>query len=145
MIVAWGGFLSFVVLFLALDLGVFSKTDHAPSIREALTFTAVTFVLALVFAGVIYEAYDHQWLGLGMGIDGVDRNVNTGRLAAVKFLTGYIVELSLSMDNVFVIALIFEHMRVPRTLQHRVLFWAYQSMRAAGGLTGYRCKRANSI
>jgi tellurite resistance protein TerC len=122
-IVAWGAFLSFVVVFLALDLGVFNKTDHAPSIREALTFTAVTFVLALVFAGVIYEAYDHQWLGLGMGIDNVDHNVNSGRLAAVKFLTGYIVEMSLSMDNVFVIALIFEHVRVPRTLQHRVLFW----------------------
>ena len=123
MIIAWGGFLSFVVLFLALDLGVFNKTDHAPSIREALTFTAVTFVLALVFAGVIYQAYDHQWLGLGIGIDSLDHKVSTGRLAAVKFLTGYIVEMSLSMDNVFVIALIFEHMRVPRTLQHRVLFW----------------------
>jgi len=122
-IIAWGGFLAFIVVFLALDLGVFNKTDHAPSIREALTFTAVTFVLALVFAGVIYQAYDHQWLGLGMGIDGVDHSVNTGRLAAVKFFTGYIVEMSLSMDNVFVIALIFEHMRVPRTLQHRVLFW----------------------
>lgn len=123
MIVAWGGFLTFVVVFLAIDLGVFNKTDHAPSIREALTFTAVTFVLALVFAGVIYQAYDHQWYGLGMGIDGVDHSINTGRLAAVKFLTGYIVEMSLSMDNVFVIALIFEHLRVPRTLQHRVLFW----------------------
>ena len=123
MIVAWGGFLSFVVLFLALDLGVFNKTDHAPSIREALTFTAVTFVLALVFAAVVYQAYDHRWFGLGMGIDSVDHTFNDGRIAAVKFLTGYIVEMSLSMDNVFVIALIFDHMRVPRTLQHRVLFW----------------------
>ncbi len=123
MIIAWGGFLSFVFVFLALDLGVFNKTDHAPSIREALTFTAITVVLAFVFAGAIYEGYDHQWLGLGTGIDSVDNNVNTGRLAAVKFLTGYIVEMSLSMDNVFVIALIFDHLRVPRTLQHRVLFW----------------------
>jgi tellurite resistance protein TerC len=122
-IVAWGGFLSLVFVFLALDLGVFNKTDHAPSIREALTFTAVTVLFALVFAGVIYQAYDHQWLGLGMGIDAVDHTSNNGRMAAVKYLTGYVVEMSLSMDNVFVIALIFEHLRVPRTLQHRVLFW----------------------
>jgi tellurite resistance protein TerC len=94
----------------------------------------VTFVMALLFAGVIYEAYDHQWLGLGMGVDSADHSINSGRLAAVKFLTGYIVEMSLSMDNVFVIALIFEHMRVPRPLQHRVLFWGVLGALAMRGM-----------
>jgi tellurite resistance protein TerC len=56
-------------------------------------------------------------------VDAVDGRVNDGRLAAVKFLTGYVIELSLSMDNVFVIALIFQHLRIPTHLQHRVLFW----------------------
>lgn len=56
-------------------------------------------------------------------MDAVDRQVNDGQLAAVKFLTGYVVELSLSMDNVFVIALIFQHLKVPTLYQHRVLFW----------------------
>jgi tellurite resistance protein TerC len=60
---------------------------------------------------------------LGSHVDAVDNRVNDGRLAAVKFLTGYVIELSLSMDNVFVIALIFAHLRIPVHLQHRTLFW----------------------
>ncbi len=119
----WGGFLAFVFVLLALDLGVFNKQEHAPTIREALGFTAGTVVLALGFAAFIHYAYDHHWEGLGTTIDAVDGQVNSGRLAMVKFLTGYVVEMSLSMDNVFVIALIFEHLKVPLTLQHRVLFW----------------------
>jgi tellurite resistance protein TerC len=119
----WSGFLLFVATVLALDLGVFNRTPHAPSLREALTFTAGTVALALAFTVFVYLAYDGHWLGLGTGIDAVDRQVNGGHLAAVKFLTGYVVELSLSMDNVFVIALIFEHLRVPLIHQHRVLFW----------------------
>jgi tellurite resistance protein TerC len=119
----WIGFLLFVAIVLALDLGVFNRTPHAPSLREALTFTAGTVALALLFTVFVYFAYDGHWLGLGNTIDAVDRQVNGGRLAAVKFLTGYIVELSLSMDNVFVIALIFEHLKVPLIYQHRVLFW----------------------
>jgi len=119
----WVGFLLFVAIVLALDLGVFNRTPHAPSLREALTFTAGTVVLALLFTVFVYFAYNGHWLGLGSAIDAVDRQVNGGHLAAVKFLTGYIVELSLSMDNVFVIALIFEHLKVPLIYQHRVLFW----------------------
>jgi len=119
----WAGFLLFIAIVLALDLGVFNRTAHAPSLREALTFTAGTVVLALLFTVFIYFAYSNHWLGLGTAIDAVDRQVNGGHLAAVKFLTGYVVELSLSMDNVFVIALIFEHLKVPLIYQHRVLFW----------------------
>ncbi len=123
MIFVWGGFLTFILVILALDLGVFNREAHAPSLKEALAFTTGTIVLALGFAVFIYFAYDGHWLGLGNRLDAVDGHVNDGRLAAVKFLTGYVVEMSLSMDNVFVIALIFEHLRVPLMYQHRVLFW----------------------
>jgi tellurite resistance protein TerC len=123
MIIIWVGFLLFIAFLLALDLGVFNKTAHAPSMKEALGFTAGTVVIALLFTGFLYQAYDHHWLGLGGGIDAIDKQINDGHLAAVKFLTGYVIELSLSMDNVFVIALIFAHLRIPVALQHRVLFW----------------------
>lgn len=123
MIWMWTGFLVFIGIVLALDLGVFNRKAHAPSLREALLFTAGTVVMALMFTVFVYFAYRGQWLGLGSHVDAVDGQMNGGRLAAVKFLTGYVVELSLSMDNVFVIALIFEHLRVPLQYQHRVLFW----------------------
>jgi tellurite resistance protein TerC len=120
---AWSGFLLFIAVVLALDLGVFNRKAHAPSLREALFFTAGTVVMAIAFAGLVYFAYNAHWLGLGLATDAVDGLQNDGRLAAVKFLTGYVVEMSLSMDNVFVIALIFEHLKVPLMYQHRVLFW----------------------
>jgi tellurite resistance protein TerC len=123
MIVVWTGFLLFILVVLALDLGVFNRTAHAPSLKEALGFTLGTVVMALGFAVFVYFAYEGHWLGLGNTFDAVDQQINDGRLAAVKFLTGYVVEMSLSMDNVFVIALIFEHLRVPLMYQHRVLFW----------------------
>jgi tellurite resistance protein TerC len=123
MIYMWGGFLLFIFVVLAVDLGVLNRDDHEPSGKEALTFTAMTIVLALGFAGFVVAAYDNHWQGLGLVPDAIDGRTNDGHLAAVKFLTGYVVELSLSMDNVFVIALIFAHLRVPRRYQHRVLFW----------------------
>jgi tellurite resistance protein TerC len=119
----WGGFIGFVLGILALDLGVFHRKDHVPSTREALIFTGASMLLALAFAAFLYPAYDQHWQGLGLTPDAIDGRLNDGHTAAVKFFTGYIVELSLSMDNVFVIALIFGHLRVPAKLQHRVLFW----------------------
>jgi tellurite resistance protein TerC len=119
----WVGFLLFIFAVLALDLGVFNRKDHVPTTREALGFTSVTVVLALAFAALVIVAYDHHWQGLGLTPDAVDGQLNTGKSASLKFLTGYLVELSLSMDNVFVIALIFGHLKVPAKLQHRVLFW----------------------
>ena len=111
----------FVIL--ALDLGVLNRKAHVVSIREALTFTIGLVILALCFNGVVYLLYENHWLGLGATVDKVDGVVNDGRLAAVKFLTGYVIELSLSADNVFVIAMIFQYLRVPPQYQHRVLFW----------------------
>jgi tellurite resistance protein TerC len=119
----WSGFLLFVAIVLALDLGVFNRQAHVVQMREALTFAGGVIAMALGFSVLVYFAYEQHWLGVGLAVDPVDKVVNDGRLAAVKFLTGYVVELSLSMDNVFVIALIFEHLRVPAKYQHRVLFW----------------------
>jgi tellurite resistance protein TerC len=119
----WGGFIALVLLVLALDLGIFNRRPHAPTVPQALGFAAATAVLAMLFAGFLFQAYGKHWGGLGLSVDALDHRMNDGRLAAVKFLTGYVVELSLSMDNVFVIALIFEQLRVPLANQHRVLFW----------------------
>jgi len=119
----WGGFLLFILLVLALDLGVLNRKAHVVSVKEALAFTFGVVALATLFDVFVYFAYQNHWLGLGQHVDRVDGVVNDGRLAAVKFFTGYIIEVSLSADNVFVIAMIFEHMRVPAKLQHRVLFW----------------------
>jgi tellurite resistance protein TerC len=119
----WGGFIAFVLVVLALDLGVLNRRPHAPTISRALAFAGATTVLAVLFAAIVYQAYGHHWGGLGISADAVDQRVNGGRLAAAKFLTGYVIELSLSMDNVFVMALIFNSLRIPVTQQHRVLFW----------------------
>ena len=119
----WGGFLLFILLVLALDLGVLNRKAHIVSVKEALAFTFAVVALATLFDVFVYFAYQNHWLGLGQHVDRVDGVVNDGRLAAVKFFTGYIIEVSLSADNVFVIAMIFEHMRVPAKFQHRVLFW----------------------
>jgi len=108
---------------LAIDLGVVNRKAHVVSVREALTFTTILVVLAMAFAGFVYVAYDRQWLELGTQIDRIDGLVNNGRLAALKFITGYLIELSLSADNVFVMAMIFAHLRIPPQFQHRVLFW----------------------
>jgi tellurite resistance protein TerC len=126
----WAGFVVFVLLLLALDLGVFHRRDHAVSVRQALGWTAVWIALGLFFAVFVYFGYEHHWFGLGYAPDAVDRSeefpdgrANDGRSALVKYLTGYVVEKSLSVDNVFVIAMIFGSLAVPAIYQHRVLFW----------------------
>ena len=123
MLLIWSGFILFVLLMLVLDLGVFNRKAHAPSVKEALGWSAVWVALSLLFGVFVYFGYEHQWLGLGTGIDAVDGTRNDGTAALVKYLTGYIVEKSLSVDNIFVMALIFTFMAVPRRYQHRVLFW----------------------
>ena len=102
--VHWVGFIVIVLLLLSLDLGVFHRHAHVVRFKEALAWTAVWFCLAMAFAFAFVKP-------------------NMGDRKAVLFVTGYITELSLSMDNVFVIALIFSYFRVPNEYQHRVLFW----------------------
>lgn len=99
----WGGFLAFVVAMLALDLGVFHRRPHEVRVGEALAWSVVWVGLALVFNAWIYWRF--------------------GREIGLEFLTGYLIEKSLSVDNVFVFVLLFTSFGVPRHLQHRVLFW----------------------
>jgi TerC family integral membrane protein len=129
-VVLWMCFLSFILVLLALDLGVFHRRSRVISVREALGWTLIWLATALAFAGVIYLGYDHHWFGMGLAPDAVERSsewphgrVNDPRSAVLKFLTGYLVELSLSADNVFVIAMLFNYFAIPRIFQHRVLFW----------------------
>lgn len=115
----WIGFVAMVMTFLVLDLGVFHRKAHVVSIREAFIWTTVWIITALAFGVLVYFLYEHHWLGIGLELG----HELTGRQAATQFLTGYVIEKSLSLDNVFVIALIFSYFSVPAQYQHRVLFW----------------------
>jgi tellurite resistance protein TerC len=123
MIWIWAGFIVFVLALLALDLGVFHRKAHVVSMREALGWSGVWVALGLAFSIFVYFGYEHHWLGLGARPDPVDGQVNDGGSAAIKYLTGYVVEKSLSVDNIFVIAMLFGFLAVPAIYQHRVLFW----------------------
>jgi tellurite resistance protein TerC len=119
----WLAFILFVLLMLALDLGVFHRHAHVVTVREALVWSAIWLSLGLLFSIFVYFGYENQWLGLGTKIDAVGGQPNDGVDATVKYLTGYVVEKSLSVDNIFVIAMIFGFLAVPPIYQHRVLFW----------------------
>ena len=123
MIWPWVIFIGFVFVMLALDLGVFHRKSHVIGVKEAMGWSAFWISLGLSFSVLVYFAYDAHWFGLGMARDVVDGHINTGRLAATKYLTGYVVEKSLSVDNIFVIAMVFGSLAVPPRYQHRVLFW----------------------
>jgi len=99
----WIAFNGFVLAMLALDLGVFHRNSHDVSVREALVWSAVWMALALAFNGLVWARYGQQ--------------------PALEFLTGYLIEKSLSVDNIFVFVLIFTYFRVPPRYQHKVLFW----------------------
>jgi len=114
----WIGFIGFVVAMLALDLGVFHRKVHVVQLKEALVWSGVWIGLALVFNVFVYFGYEHHWLD--MGLPGTEPD---GWTAAVMLFTGYVVEKSLSVDNVFVIAMIFSYFGVPAISQYRVLFW----------------------
>ena len=92
-----------VLAILAIDLGVFNKKAHAASVKEAAIWSTVWITLSLGFAGLILHFY--------------------GKQPALEFVTGYVIEYSLSVDNIFVIVLIFSYFRIPEKYQHRVLFW----------------------
>jgi tellurite resistance protein TerC len=119
----WILFISFVLMMLALDLGVFHRKAHVVAVKEALAWSCVWVAMGLAFAVVVYFAYEGQWFGLGTAVDAVDGLINDGSAATEKYLTGYVVEKSLSVDNIFVIAMIFGFFAVPPLYQHRVLFW----------------------
>ena len=109
--VAWIGFCIFILLMLAIDLGVFNRKPHEVSHKDAAIWSAVWVSLALIFAALLFGP-------LGWELFGDNRSVK-----AWEFLTGYVIELSLSVDNLFVFVLIFSYFKVPPKYQHRVLFW----------------------
>lgn len=115
----WIAFVVLVLAMLALDLGVFHRKTHAVTISEAAVWTTVWVILAMLFNASVYWLYEHHFLGIGEAIG----HELTGGQAALQFFTGYVIEKSLSLDNIFVIALIFAYFRVPAAFQHRVLFW----------------------
>jgi tellurite resistance protein TerC len=123
MIIPWIAFIGFVLVMLGLDLGVFHRKSHVISVKESLGWSAVWISLGLSFSILVFYGYEGHWYGLGLQADAVDGLVNNGRLAATKYLTGYVVEKSLSVDNIFVIAMVFSSLAVPPRYQHRVLFW----------------------
>ena len=123
MIWVWIAFVAVILLLLALDLGVLHRRARAVTVREAVGWSAVWITLGTAFAVFIHFAYAGAWFGLGQAADPVDGMQNDGWTAAEKYLTGYVVEKSLSVDNIFVIAVIFRFFAVPPIYQHRVLFW----------------------
>jgi tellurite resistance protein TerC len=113
--IVWIVFIAAILFFLALDLGVFNKTPHIITSKEAGKWTSIFVTISLLFSGVIYWIYKD---GL------IDNPTNlTPDLAVMKYITGYLIELSLSVDNIFVIAVIFASFKIPQKYQHRVLFW----------------------
>ncbi len=113
--IVWISFLAAVLLFLALDLGVFNKTPHIITTKEASKWTAIWVALSFLFSGVIYWLYSNNYVANPDGLKPA--------AASIKYITGYLIELSLSVDNIFVIAIIFSSFRIPQKYQHRVLFW----------------------
>ena len=116
--VVWGGFLALFLGLLILDLSVLHRESAALSVRQALFWTAVWVSVAMSFTVVIYGLYEYHWFGFE-STDGVANGTD----AVLQYVTGYLLEWSLSVDNIFVIALIFAYLRIPIEYQYRVLFW----------------------
>ena len=133
---AYVAFIGLVIVFLALDLGVFHREAQEVKMKEAVTWSIVWLTCGIAFSGFVYMAYENHWLGLGLdtakystseaigaGAPLIVSGEVQGLEAANQYLVGYVVEKSLAMDNIFVIALIFSFFAVPAKYQHRVLFW----------------------
>jgi tellurite resistance protein TerC len=103
----WIGFVAFVLLMLAVDLGIFNRKDHIVGFREALAWSGVWVAVALVFNAIVWANYGAQ--------------------RGIEFLTGYLIEKSLSIDNIFVFVVIFATLGIPALYQHRVLYWGIVS------------------
>lgn len=111
----WIIFLVAISIFLALDLGVFNKNPHIISSKEASKWTILWVTLSFIFSGVVFLLYSGNYIANPTNLKPVE--------ASIKYITGYLIELSLSADNIFVIAIIFASFKIPQKFQHRVLFW----------------------
>jgi tellurite resistance protein TerC len=119
----WIGFITLIIFLLLLDLGVFHRKAHIPGIRESLAWTSLWIILALIFNVGIYFLYENHLFGIGYEKTVLRETGINGMEAAKMFFTGYLIEKSLSLDNIFVIGMVFSFFGVPRLYQHRVLFW----------------------
>ncbi len=111
----WGLFIVMILIFIAIDLGVFNREAHVISGKEATIWTSIWVSFALLFSIAVYYIYQNGMVDNPTGL--------TPSAALVTYITGYLIELSLSIDNIFVIAVIFASLKIPRKFQHRVLFW----------------------
>jgi tellurite resistance protein TerC len=107
----YGAFLAFVLAMLALDLGVFNRKSHVVSFKEAAIWSAVWVSLALIFNGLFYAYCSYKF------------GAEVGRDAGLEFLAGYVLEYTLSIDNIFVFVLVFKYFQIPPKYKHRVLFY----------------------
>ncbi len=114
----WVCFIALFLGLLFLDLSVLHRESAELSVKQALFWTGVWVTVAMSFAAVIYGLYEYRWLGFEPG-----QGVTDGTDAVVQYVTGYLLEWSLSVDNIFVIALIFSYLKIPTQYQYRVLFW----------------------
>src|ERR1044072_8427405 len=115
----WLLFFAIFIGVLALDLGVLHREARTMHVRQALGWTVVWIIVALSFSGLVYGVYEHHWCGW----PAIPEDAPDGSEAAIQYVTGYLLEWSLSVDNIFVIAIIFTFMKIPAQFQYRVLFW----------------------
>lgn len=113
--VVWITFIVLVGIALVLDLFVFNRDAHVINTKEASKFTAIWVGIALAFTGAVYYIYSNELIANPTKLNALD--------ASIKYVTGYLIELSLSIDNIFVIAVIFKSFAIEQKYQHRVLFW----------------------
>lgn len=113
--ILWIAFIAFVIFALILDLGVFNRSPHVIKTKEAALWSGVWVAIAIIFSGIIYLAFQRSWVANPTNL--------TPTNAVIKYITGYLIELSLSVDNIFLIALIFSSFAIPKKYQHEVLFY----------------------
>jgi tellurite resistance protein TerC len=117
-LIVWIAFFIIFLSVLVLDLSVLHRESRAMSVRQALGWTVIWIIVAMSFGALVYGVYEYHWLGWRTGPDAA-----SGSEAWLQYVTGYLLEWSLSVDNIFVIAVIFSFMRIPAQFQYRVLFW----------------------
>ncbi len=108
-----------ILTLLALDLFVFQRRSHSMKLREAIGWSTFWVSLGLCFNVYIYFMYENHWLGVGIG----ESYATGGAEAALQFFTGYLIELALSVDNIFVFIVLFTYFAVPQKFHHKILFW----------------------
>ena len=116
--IVWAGFFAIFISVLVLDLSVLHRESREMSVRQALGWTLVWIAVAMSFSALVYGVYEHHWFGWSPAA-----GAPNGAEAALQYITGYLLEWSLSVDNIFVIAVIFTYMKIPAQFQYRVLFW----------------------